>query len=584
MHDKTRFSFKIDLLQNLVIYPVIVFPLLFYAIKYISLMKQNIGLTLLFFGIDSVILLILSNLAHMNATKKMVHFINQDHCQGTPDSDVRKAVYNYPFIFASFMIMNWLIIPNLFLTIPLYILTHGNLQDLILLNLLFISGTIISLPIAYLIAEKSTMKFLNLEEARTIPEPDTVLYLSVKAKIIMSCVGIICSLLLNVAASISLGNLYNLTFVENIVNLTIIGAEGLLSTIILSWLLANSFSMRLKNTAVALHDIASGKGDLTQRLGEDSNDELGLVARNFNVFVGNLQKIMLNINSSSDTVASSAVELLSSSTKIVNSAEDMSRQSSSVASASVQASANISAISTSAEEMASSTNSVAAAIEQMSTSLNDVSRNCQMELTLSAEANKHSQNSKEIINKLGTAALSIGKVIEVIHNISDQTNLLALNAAIEAARAGDHGKGFSVVASEVKDLALQTTQATMEIKQQIEDMQKSTESAVKVIELVTSAIEEVNTISQNIVGAVEEQSTTINEISKNVSAVNASAREIAHNVFESAKGLSEITENITSVKTDATDTTHGISLIKNRSNELSKLSDNLKMLLGQFKM
>ncbi len=120
------------------------------------------------------------------------------------------------------------------------------------------------------------------------------------------------------------------------------------------------------------------------------------------------------------------------------------------------------------------------------------------------------------MDKLGAAAKSIGKVVEVINDIADQTNLLALNATIEVASAGEAGKRFAVVANEVKELAKQTAQATQEIQKQVEDMQTNTESAIKAIDSVSKVIEEVNEISQTIVSAVEEQSATVNEISRNV--------------------------------------------------------------------
>ena len=229
-----------------------------------------------------------------------------------------------------------------------------------------------------------------------------------------------------------------------------------------------------------LKDLA--KGDLTKRLTLDTKDEIGDMVQSLNQFVESLNENVRNISDNADTVASAATELSAVSTQIAANAEEMSAQTATVASASEQATTNIDTISATAEEMSSSASSVAVAIEEMSASLNEVARNCQKELKISGDASNYARTGKEKMDRLGIAAKSIGKVIDVINDIADQTNLLALNATIEAASAGEAGKGFAVVASEVKELAKQTARATEEIEKQIEEMQTNTISAVEAIE------------------------------------------------------------------------------------------------------
>jgi methyl-accepting chemotaxis protein len=326
------------------------------------------------------------------------------------------------------------------------------------------------------------------------------------------------------------------------------------------------------------------QGDLTKRIPIIYQDEIGDMGMSINQFIEKLQSILVSIIRHSETVASAATELTAVSTQIAANAEEMSAQTSTVVSSTEMATTNINSISSASEEMSSSADSVATAIEEMSSSLNEVSRNCQKELQIAIEANNHSRNSKEVMDKLGSAARSIGKVIEVINDIADQTNLLALNATIEAASAGDAGKGFAVVANEVKVLAKQTAKATQEIQQQIVEMQSNTETAVETITAVSEVIEEVNVISQTIVSAVEEQSATINEIARTVSGVNSGTRDVSKNVAESATGLSEVSSTIAGVNIAVADTVKGIVQIKTSALELSKLSEGLKQLLIQFKI
>lgn len=340
----------------------------------------------------------------------------------------------------------------------------------------------------------------------------------------------------------------------------------------------------LKRINQRIGDIADGEGDLTKRLDASSKDELGQLATFFNTFVEKLQCTIRQIGLSSETVASAATELSTTSTQIAANAEEMSAQTSTVAVSTEQATTNISSISTAAEEMSSSAHSVATAIEEMSSSLNEVSSNCQKELRIVTEASMYAHSSKEVMDKLGTAAKSIGKVVDLINDIADQTNLLALNATIEAASAGEAGKGFAVVASEVKELAKQTAQATQEIEKQVEEMQSNVKAAVQAIDAVSRVIEEVNSISQTIVSAVEQQSATVNEITKNISEVSTGSQEVSRKVTESASGLSMVSSTIKGVNNTVADTAKGILQVKTSAEELSKLSEELKKHFGQFKI
>jgi methyl-accepting chemotaxis protein len=326
------------------------------------------------------------------------------------------------------------------------------------------------------------------------------------------------------------------------------------------------------------------KGDLTQRLAVEQEDEVGKLAKSLNNMAENLKNRMKDISTSSSTLSASSGELSAVSAQLSANAEAMTAQSNTAASATEQANANVNNISSAAEEMSSGVSTVATAIEEMSASLNEVSKNCQKESQIAASANNQAKSTRELMDRLGVSSKEIGKVIEVINDIADQTNLLALNATIEAASAGDAGKGFAVVANEVKELAKQTAQATEQISKQIEEMQASTGSAVTAIEEITKIIEQINSISYTIVSSVEEQTATVNEIAKNVGGASLAATEIAKNVGESAKGLSDVSINIQGVSRSATDTAGGIQNIKQSSQDLARLAGNFQKIVAQFKV
>ncbi len=380
-------------------------------------------------------------------------------------------------------------------------------------------------------------------------------------------------------------NKYVSTSVQrNIVLNVIINLALIVVFVIVIVLFARWFSKRINAVANGLKDISQGEGDLRKRLLSDSRDEIGELAKWFNIFVEKLQKAINDIKGNTQTVASASEELTTVSTTLATNAEEMTAQSNTVASSTEQATTSINNISSAADEMSTGVKTVATAIEEMSSSLNEVAKNCQKESQIAAAANGQTKSTRDLMERLGTSSKEIGKVIDVINDIADQTNLLALNATIEAASAGEAGKGFAVVANEVKELAKQTAQATEQISSQIEEMQNNTTSAVGAIEEVTKIIEEINLISHTIVSSVEEQSATINEIAKSVGGASQAAMEIAKNVGESAKGLSEVSSNIQGVNKAAIDTSGGVANIKASAQDLSQLAQRLETVVNQFKV
>lgn len=348
--------------------------------------------------------------------------------------------------------------------------------------------------------------------------------------------------------------------------------------------IARTITGPLSATNRMISDIAQGEGDLTKRIAVSSGDEIGELASGFNLFVEKLQKIMRTIGSNTTTLSGSSEELSKVSGGIAKTSAEMSSRSAAVAASTEEASANIKNISSSAGQMSAEVESVATAIEEMSALLNEVAMNCQKESQIATTASAHARSTENLIGRLETAATGIGKVVNVINNIADQTKLLALNATIEAASAGDAGKGFSVVAGEVKELAKQTANATGEITLQIEGIQASSKEAVRAIAAIAGIIEEIGSISHTIVSAVEEQSATVNEIAKNIGGASQAATEIARNVGESAKGLSEVSSNIQGVNQAASETSGGVRNIKQSSLGLAQLAIGLQKIVGQFKV
>lgn len=253
-------------------------------------------------------------------------------------------------------------------------------------------------------------------------------------------------------------------------------------------------------------------------------------------------------------VSSSAAQLEAAADTLTHTAETTQSLSTHVAGASEEASSNM--------------QSVAAATEELSMSVDEIGRQVHESSRIAASAVKQANLTDERIGELSRAAQDIGDVVKLITAIAEQTNLLALNATIEAARAGEAGRGFAVVASEVKSLASQTAKATDEISSHILGMQSATRESVAAIKEIGSTIGQISEIASTIATAVQQQT--------------AATQEIAGNVQNVAQGTEEVANNISQVNNGATQTGAASAEVLSSAQTLSAESVRLREELDRF--
>ena len=339
------------------------------------------------------------------------------------------------------------------------------------------------------------------------------------------------------------------------------------------------------NRAISsLKDIAEGEGDLTMRLDARSKDEIGELGFWFNTFIEKLQGIVKRIAENSAHVNSSANQLSTIAGELSDGAEDTSQRANNVATASEEMSANLNNVAAAMEQSATNTNMVASAAEEMSSTINEIAENAEKARNVSSKAVAQAKNASEKMGELGSAAQKIGMVTEAITEISEQTNLLALNATIEAARAGEAGKGFAVVANEIKELAKQTAGATLNIKEQIDEVQRTTKLTVTEIDHISEVISGVNDIVTTIAAAVEEQTAATREIANNIAQASQGIQEVNENVSQRSAVAGTITEDIAKVNQAATGISESSRQVQKSSGDLQRMAAELNTIVGSFKV
>ena len=348
--------------------------------------------------------------------------------------------------------------------------------------------------------------------------------------------------------------------------------------------ISRKITIPIKNTAEMLKDIAQVEGDLTRRLKVETKDEVGEMAEWFNKFIDAIQKIIKDVSQNANQVRDASGELSEISKQMTSGAKQTSEKAHVVAAAGEEMSSNMNSVAAATEEAATNLNMVAAAAEQMIATINEIAQNSEKANNITDDAVVQTQSASGKVDELGSAAIEIGKVVETITEISEQVNLLALNATIEAARAGEAGRGFAVVANEIKDLAKQTAEATLEIKEKIGAIQGSTDATVTEIGQILKVINDVNDIVSTIATAVEEQSVTTKEIAENVVQASQGIQGVNENVAQSSIVAGDIAKDIAEVNQASGEINNSSSQVNMSAEALARLSETLNEMVGKFKV
>lgn len=344
---------------------------------------------------------------------------------------------------------------------------------------------------------------------------------------------------------------------------------GVVIGVLVAFFMARMITHPINAAVHAMEDLAEGEGDLTRRLDDSGKSEIAIMAKGFNSFASKVQALVSQVASSVENLSTVVTDVSNIVDQTQAGSQQQRQQTEQVATAITEMTATV-------QEVASNANLAADSAQQADENAKAGQKIVGDTVSSISSLAGEIETGSNVINKLSQDAESIGSVLDVIKGIAEQTNLLALNAAIEAARAGEQGRGFAVVADEVRTLASRTQQSTTEIESMIDSLQVQARSAVTAItrgqEKAHESVEQASTAGNS-----------LNEITESVATITSMNIQIATASEEQSAVAEEINQNVVNISHVAEENAEASNKLAVSSQDLAQLASELQGLVSHFK-